>query len=247
MKKRTKKTLSVAGALSLRLLAATVFCGILFISMNMISTAFFSEPVGYQIFEIIDDKKQEPVGEPYYYKDSEKPVDADDLDLSENQELIVLRDVPQSTQRVFDVITQILMLVLLGLFPYNRLWEFGNRDDTNVRYRGQRPDKLRGLKVGLLAIVPFFAIWLCVFITQFIADPGLLGDVYRISHIGWWNIIDWVTLSGTAFTWWRMLILLPTYLFVPAVAAIAYTFGTRQFSIQEFITFKKKKSPDKDA
>lgn len=244
MKKRTKKTLSVAGTLALRLLGATVLCAILFISMNLVATAFFSEQIGYQIYQLNEKDEYKPMGEPYYYEPSEEPVDAEDLDLTDDQTIITLREVPQTTQVVIDIITQVMLLILLGIFPYHILWDFGNRDDTNVRYRGQRPDKLRGLKIGLLAVVPFVIVWVCLFVTQFITNPGILADIFRLSHAAWWPLIDLVTLEGKSFVWWRLLILLPTYLFVPAIASIAYSLGGRQFSIAEFITFKKKKEDE---
>ena len=49
MKKRTKKTLSVALKLFPRVLVGMILCAIMHVSMNVISVAFFSDIVGYQL------------------------------------------------------------------------------------------------------------------------------------------------------------------------------------------------------
>ena len=160
MNKRTKKTLSVAVKLFIRLLVATVLCAILYVSMNVITTAFLSDVVGYQVYEQNEDGEVSQVGEDYYYKAGEEHATAESLKLKDNQMMTSIRVVPAGKQTAMNVITQVLLLVLFGIFPYHILWAFGNRDDTNTRYRGQRTDSLRGFKVGLLATAPFALVWL---------------------------------------------------------------------------------------
>ena len=152
MKKRTTKTISIALKLFWRLLVAIVLCAILNVSMNVIGTAFFSDVVGYQIFEK-DANDTVNMIEEHYYAPGENPITPDDLDLNDNQAFSAIRVVGETTKSVLNVISQILMLIVLGIFPYHILWEFGNRDDTNVRYRGQRPDPWRGVRIGLLAMI----------------------------------------------------------------------------------------------
>jgi len=250
MKKRTKKTISVALKVFTRLLLATVLCAILYISMNVISTAFFSDVVGYQIYE--QNEAQEVIlAEEYYYQAGESIQTSETMDLADNQMFSAIRIVPDGTKRTMDVISQILMLIVFCVFPYHILWEFGNRDDTNVRYRGQRPDPMRGLKIGLLAMMPSVAFWVVLVISKYIsALHGYLG-FYRIIAFPYLPYTNWLVgdaASASVLPVWRMLLLLPMFLVVPAVCAVAYRMGGNQFSITEFLTFvKKKESADQDS
>ena len=248
MTKRTKKTVSVALKLFVRLLVAIILCAILNVSMNVIGTAFFSDVIGYQIFEQAKDGTSSIVEE-HYYKEGETPVTAEDLKLKENQMFSAIRKVKDSTQGAVDFVSQILMLIVLGVFPYHILWQFGNRDDTNVRYRGQKPDPWRGVRIGLLAMIPFAVMWLLLIVAKFgIITPNYL-QVYRLIAFPFMPYLNWLFGAAQSLTdvaLWRIFLLIPTLLFVPAVSGFAYKLGGRQFSISEFITFKKKAEPEND-
>lgn len=249
MKKRTKKTLQVALKVFVRLVLATVLCAILYVSMNVISTAFFSNVVGYQIYEQGEDEVV-TLAEEHYYEAGETIVTANDLDLADNQLFSAIRVVPDGTKSVMDIVSQVLMLILFCVFPYHILWEFGNRDDTNVRYRGQRPDPWRGAKIGLLAMVPTVLSWMVLITSKYISVlQGYLG-FYRITAFPYLPYTNW--LLGNASTaadveLWRLLLLMPLFLAVPITAAVAYRMGGNQFSIVEFLTFVKKKDATEDS
>lgn len=248
MKKRTKKTLEIALKLFTRVLVGMILCAIMHVSMNVISTAFFSDIVGYQVFEQAEDETVSQIEE-HYYAEGEEHQTEDSLGLKDNQMLTAIRVVPDSTKNVMNTISQILMLIVLGIFPYHILWEFGNRDDTNVRYRGQRPDPWRGVKIGLIAIAPFAAVWLTLFITNLFGPTGLMMDVFKISAFAFAPYTNWVlgAADGSAVTeWWRLLLLLPIYCFIPVVSGVSYRMGGRRFSLAEFITFKAKKNEDEE-
>ena len=248
MKKRTKKTISIALKLFWRLLVAIVLCAILNVSMNVIGTAFFSDVVGYQIFEK-DANDTVNMIEEHYYAPGENPITPDDLDLKDNQAFSAIRVVGETTKSVLNVISQILMLIVLGIFPYHILWEFGNRDDTNVRYRGQRPDPWRGVRIGLLAMIPFAVAWLLLLIAKLGILPPSYVQIYRILAFPFLPYVNWVLGSAQTLTEiavWRILLVIPTLLFVPAVGGVAYKLGGRQFSLSEFITFKKRENTQED-
>ena len=243
MKKRTKKTLSVATKVFTRLLLATVLCAILYISMNVISTAFFSDVVGYQIFEQ-DENQEVSMAVEYYYQPGDVIQTADTMDLADNQMFSAIRVVSDTTKRVMDVVSQILMLIVLGVFPYHILWEFGNRDDTNVRYRGQRPDPWRGVKIGLLSMMPFALSWALLMVSKFVSVLSGYLAIFRITafaYMPYINLILGNADSAVEVDTWRLLLLLPIFLVVPVICAVAYRMGGQQFSLAEFFTFVRKK------
>lgn len=242
MNKRAKKTLNMGVKLFLRLLAATILCAILYVSMNVITTVFFSDVVGYQVFEETADGNIVQVGDDYYYQPGEEHATAEKLKLNDNQVLTAIRVVPENKQAVMNVITQILLLILLGIFPYHILWAFGNRDDTNTRYRGQRTDSLRGIKVGLLAVSPYALIWLLFLISKLGVLPEVMMQAYRISAIPFYPYVNLILGSASTtqdVSWWQILAMAPALLFVPIVSGVSYRLGGNRFSFAEFITFKK--------
>lgn len=248
MKKRTKKSLSVGGKVFVRLLLAIVMCAILYISLSVISTGLLSDNVGYRVYEQAENEEVEMIEE-HYYTAEEEVLTADDLELKENQLFTAIRVVPEKTEKTVDVIAQILMLFLLSVFPYNVLWQFGSRDDVNVRYRGQKEDRLRGFKIGLVGIAPFALLWLLLFLSKFGLFPAGFIQIYRLFAFPFLPYVNWLFAGATeiaAIEVWRLLLLIPTLLVVPIVCAVAYRLGGSQFSLMEFITFAKKETKEQE-
>ncbi|MBR5524394.1 MAG: hypothetical protein IKU51_03915 [Clostridia bacterium] len=243
MKKRTKKTFGVGCKVFVRLLLALLMCAILYVSLSVISTGLLSESVGYRLYEQAEDESVDMIEEHYYTVD-EEVLTSDDFELKENQMFTAIRVVPEGTQKVVNVVSQILMLIILSLFPYNVLWQFGSRDDVNVRYRGQKEDRMRGVKIGLIGNAPFAFLWVLLLLSRFGLISGGFIQLYRFLAFPFLPYVNWILGSGTTVNdidLWRILLLLPTLLVVPLVCGVAYRMGGTQFSIIEFITFAKKK------
>lgn len=239
MKKRTKKTLSVSGKVFLRLILATVLCAIVYFSMLTIATAMFSDVIGYQIYD-----QETEVGTNYYFADGAVPKS--ELELPDTMVMTDLREVSPKTLGVFQVISQVLMLAILAIFPYHILWAFGNRDDTNVRYKGQRLDPYRGFRIGAFAIMPYVLMWLLLVVAKYGILPDGYAQVYRLANIFFMPYVNWVmpAASVQSTELWRLFALLPMYAYVPVVCGVAYRFGHKQFSIRERLVFAKKKSEE---
>ena len=249
MKKRTKKSISVATKVFTRVILGIVLCAILNVSMSFITVGILGNEVGYRVLE-----EQKSTGATRYvpeleyrYKDGETSAVREDLELIDNEEIAQVAEpiieAPATTKTIMNILSQVLMLIVLGIFPYHILWQFGNRDDTNVRYKGQRPDPWRGVKIGAIAMVPFAILWVVLVIANLVGWNGYF-QVYNLAHFPFIHYNSLVlgsfkTISDVAL--WRLPLLLPTLCFVPLVSGIAYRLGGNQFSISEFITFRKKK------
>lgn len=241
MSKRTKRTLSVSGKVLLRIVLASVLCAIIYLSMMTIGIGMnaFSHVVGYELHEEKEDGSIILV-EKHTYKDGEKHISKKDIE--DNQVLTEIRDFLPNVKPVFQTVSQIMMLIVLAIFPYHILWEFGNRDDTKVRYKGQRPDPCRGFRVGAFAMVPFALLWILLLAAKFGVLSNGYMQIYRLSHFAFMPYVQWVMPAGnlqdTAI--WQLLLLLPILLYIPIVCGVAYRMGHRQFSIREHLVFAKK-------
>lgn len=149
--------------------------------------------------------------------------------------------VPDSIVTTFQIISQILMLVLYAIFPYHVLWEFGNRDDTNVRYKGQRKDLWRGFRVGTFATIPYAILWLLLLLAKVGVVPHGFDQVYRLSHFPFLPYVNWVMPAGSLAETpvWQLFLLLPILLYLPVVCGVSYRMGHQQFSIREHLIFAK--------
>lgn len=239
MKKRTKKTLLIAGKVLLRVVLASVLCAILYFSMLTIATGLFSNVVGYQMYDVETETAQN-----YYFADG---VSQDDVPESTDEVVVTaLREVPKDTENTFHAISQIMMLIVMAIFPYHILWEFGNHDDTKVRYKGQRPDPLRGYRVGALASIPYFVLWVLLLLTKFGIMPEGYTLVYRIATIPFMPFVNWMTANGmlqdTAV--WQLFVLLLMVAYLPVVCGVSYQLGHNQFSIHEHLVFSKKETEE---
>lgn len=235
MKKRTKKTLAVSLKVFVRLLVCTLLCGLLYLSMEVIAWTMFSDVVGYQVYHVDED-----VRENFYFEDG---VAAEDKPEPTDKLLVVdLRDVKPSVLTTFRVLSQIMMLTILAIFPYHILWDLGNRDDTKVRYKGKKPDPFRGYRVGALASIPYAVMWVLLPVAKLGLLPAGYGEVYRLATIPFMPFTNWIMPSDqvneTAV--WRILVLAIALLFVPVVCGVSYQLGHRQFSLREHLVFAKK-------
>ena len=235
MKKRTKKTLAVAGKVLLRIVLATVLCAILYFSMLTIATGVFSDVNGYQVYDVTTEKSEN-----FYFADGASPEDKPE---STNDIIVTdLREVSDETLATFQVISQVMMLIVLAIFPYHILWEFGNQDDTKVRYKGQQLDVLRGYRVGAFASVPYLVLWVLLVLTKFGIMPDGYVLVYRLATFAFWPFVNWMTANGNlqACSIWQLLALLVTAVYITVVCGVSYQLGHKQFSIHEHLVFSKK-------
>ena len=245
MKKRTKRTLAVSGKVLLRLVLASILCVIMYLSMMFIATGMFSDVIGYQIHEEKENGDIVLVDE-HYYVAGEKHLTR--ADVEDDQALTELREVPQKTLMIFNILSQIMMLIVFAIFPYHILWEFGNRDDTKVRYKGQRPDPYRGFRVGALATIPHTILWALLLLVKGGLMPDGYVEIYRWVNIPYMPFINWITSNGdlrnTAL--WKLLLMLLMLLYIPIISGISYRMGHNQFSLREHLVFAKKKDPVDD-
>lgn len=241
MKKRTKKTLATAGKVLLRVLLASVLCAILYFSMLTIATGVFSDVVGYQVYNI-----EAESGEDFYFADGVSPEDKPES--TDEVMVIDLREVSADTQKTFDILSQIMMLIVLAIFPYHILWEFGNRDDTKVRYKGQKLDRMRGYRVGGFAAIPYLVLWALLMLTKFGVMPDGYTLVYRLATIPFMPFVNWVTANGNlqACSVWQLFALLLMAVYVVVVCGVSYQMGHQQFSIHEHLVFAKKSPGEED-
>jgi hypothetical protein len=148
---------------------------------------------------------------------------------------------PAGAESALVIISQTFMLILLVAMVYSKLWERGDKDNNRVNFNRMPEDKLRGLKVGLMAAIPSFAFYLLLVVSKL----GLITDkyfaLYRFLNISFMPIINRLAGAGVSssrdVSWVSFLVILLTLSVVPLAAHLAYILGYKQISISEKIIY----------
>lgn len=116
----------------------------------------------------------------------------------------------------------------------------GHRDRGYYERNNLKPDKLYGLKAGLIAIAPFY---LMTFVTIFMT-LGYLPDyfiIYRVLNSFFWPLISIIVKTDALdFTWYYFACFFLMQTVVPVVCHVSYTFGLNDFIVSDRLVYRKK-------
>ena len=136
-------------------------------------------------------------------------------------------------------ILEIIVLAILIAFLYSPMFLRGSKDRGYFERNNLRPDKLYGLKAGLVAGAPFLlmSVWLVLM------NSGVLPDsffVYRVLNPFFWPLISIVAPSAYAIdlSWWHLVLMFLLDLIIPFVCHFAYTVGYKGIFISDKILYK---------
>lgn len=131
------------------------------------------------------------------------------------------------------------MLIAFISAPLNNR---GHKDRGYYERNHLTPDKLYGLKAGLIAAAPFYLMTvLAIFMTL-----GFLPDyfiIYRLLNSFFWPLISIVvsTASVYDFTWYFYLVFFLMISVIPVSCHIAYTLGLKDIIVKDKILYQKDK------
>lgn len=142
---------------------------------------------------------------------------------------------------------QLLMFLAYSFPLYNTMWSLGNRDLNKFHFGHIERDRLRGLKLGVLGVIPIFAVSLVFAFSKFTNLFDFTG-VYRILNAHVWPLLNLVNLDLKGiFTWWQVILftLIPSILPI-AASAIGYVLGNYDFSPLQKLVYKSKEKKAQD-
>lgn len=223
-----------------RTVIVTIMSVIIYVSLLFLFNAFGTHSIGYQLYEKVEGGNPVAIGDPYYYKDGEGPVP--DIELEENQTYVILRsELEGGIKLAFDIISQAFMLILLLMLPYGIMKDRGEKDRNLTRFEDQGKDAWRGLRVGLIASAPSFALYVAMVATRFQAEPtARLVSLFRIANYPFTPILDWLMPVQPEITLLGAIGSLLLLMLVPGICALAYWFGYQHINPTERLIYKKK-------
>ncbi len=227
-----------SAALFLKIVVVMVMSFFLSISTSILCVAAFTDVAGYTAYGTKEGENNSTELYTYYYSEGE--------DLNEQKYVDEGYTITKSTfrseldgigKKVYSIGTQSIVIIILFAFIYTQLWKLGNKDHQNVKLGKIREDKLRGLKIGLLASAPQFISFLCL-----IFVPKFKTAIYMIVNYHYFMINDSIIgkvklASGLGITDYIYLFL--PFLIVPILTALSYIVGYKDISLSEKFVYKK--------
>lgn len=220
------------------LILVNVMCFFLTMSFNVITMAVFTEEIGYKIYETDKETEKQTEAYTHFFKDGEDK----NLKKYEDGEPIInkipIRTEPKKSAKItMEIITEIFCLLILIFFIYNDLRKIGARDINSVKYESHKEDKLKGLKIGLVAIAPSIILLIIALATPKFSTVlfGLL-NTYAYQLI--FSFSKGITYLADMAVW-KVCVIGLFLLIVPVVSAISYLFGYKSISIKEKLIYKK--------
>lgn len=217
---------------------------VLVVTFTMIGSNAFGKQIGYSMQGEIENDKGEiekTILYQYYYEDGEDLQKQKYID-----EGYELTEIPHKTTTFeWDLIAQICITVMMGVFVYNNMWNLGYKDNNLVRIGVKKENKLKGLAIGTITAMPsiillaLFVIGKNSFAKEFstatfsLLNPHLHRGIYLITGS------QAAYFSNLAF--WQIAAIFGLLLIIPLIAFVAYLLGYKSILVSEKLIYKKKK------
>lgn len=139
--------------------------------------------------------------------------------------------------RAIQIIAQLVgILIFLGMI-YINVWSIGDRDKNLVSFGRIEKDMLKGLKIGLIVMIPYMLLSIIPILVLLEITPDITF-IYRILNIYLVVMIN-SYMSTDAPSWSGVLITTSFFLTIPAVCTVSYILGYRRVSVMSNLVYSK--------
>lgn len=239
-----KEILKGGGKLFLKIAVTNFMCIFLVLSFSVISTAAFTENIGYIAYGTVDESAESEELYTYYYKDGDDTKKAEYEEKGYTISTASIRSELSKSGRIFFlVISQIFTFSLLCGFIYPNFWHSGTNDSNLVKFKHKNEDKLIGFKTGAIATIPNYLLLIYLIIAKFAALPSFSLTIYKFLNSSVYSFIEIIlggAFSVSELSLWRFILLFLLPLVIPAIAGVSYILGYKNISIGEKLVYKKK-------
>ena len=138
------------------------------------------------------------------------------------------------------IVLQLFCLVLYCPIVYMAAWSLGARDRNYVLYGHMKEDKLRGVKIGLIAIIPYFICALFLILAKAGVFPDFLV-LFRFIYCPFAVLLR-VFLPDylSDVTYWGILFSALTQLVCPITTEIGYWLGYHEISLYQKLIYQNR-------
>lgn len=235
-----REDIKIASKCSVRYYISAVFALFIWFSIMAISTMSFTVPNGYTAYNA----ETNEVLYHYYYEDGEDLQKAQYEAQGITVSTVELRSLIEGTTKiVIDTIAQLFSLLIFVMFIHKIMWRTGDSDANLSDFNHSTASKWRGAKIGALAVIPSFIVWLLVVLSKAGLINGNWYTVFRLMSFQSFTLVHTIfgnTASDiSTFSWIQIFLGLTVLLVLPIVSQISYFSGTKHFNLTEKLIYKK--------
>lgn len=235
-----ESNVKIAASISIRYYVAALITFFVYLSLTVVATGAFTEVNGYTAYS----EENNEVLYHYYYADGEDTKLAEYEAQGIKVSTVPLRSEVSGGAKIFTDLTGQLIggLVLIG-FIYSALYKLGDGDANLAQFNHKKLDKLRGFKIGLLAVVPSFAAWLIAVIAKAGVISGSWYSLFRFMSYQTFALVNAIFGQSTSTTdvisWGKLLLGLTVLAVPPIIAQICYMLGYKRINLTSMLFVKK--------
>lgn len=225
------------------LLIANILSFFLVISFNVISVVAFTEEIGYTAYGTMEGSEEQTELYTHYFADGDDTQKQGYEDAGYTVTTASIRSNPSRTINiVMKSVSGVFCLLMVAMLIYGEMWKNGDKDRTQVKYKGMKEKINKGFIVGLIATVPQFLFILVLTVLKSTAAKSFPMLIFAILNTYLYDFIYLIAGDVTLFgdlAFWQILIYLLFLVIVPIVCGVAYILGYKEFSIGEKLVYKK--------
>lgn len=241
-----KEILKCAVSLFGKLIMVNIMCFFLVISLSVLSTAVFTQNIGYTAYGTLEGSDESVKLYEHYTADGEDTLRADyeakGYTITESK---LRSEISGVGNAVFLTVSQLCCFMLLASFIYPKLWEMGTKDSNLVHFKHKNEDVFKGLKAGLAAVVPSVAVLLFLAVTSGGISSKFPIVIYKFANSSFYTFIHLIVGKATVFgelSFVSFILLFIISAIVPLISFIAYYLGYKNISVGEKFIYKKNKA-----
>ncbi len=227
----------------LRTFLAMFLTLVIYMSITFVVTGINYKALGYDVLYSEDGENFETVYTYMYTGD--EPEGWVDEKLAEymGKEGYYQQTIPnqlsESAMNTVSWVSQIIALVVWGALIYIVNWNVGNADADKNELGDAPLDKLRGLKAGLVAVIPFAVTYLILVAARLTNAFSWSVSLFKIFNYNCFAFNNMIITNGLGSISVSELICLALVLVpLPFFAAFGYSMGVRHTILKEKIVYK---------
>lgn len=238
MKEILSKSLKLYG----KCIVGSIMCFILVITLNVLETSFFTDVVGYKAYGAKENNEKVELYT-HYFKDGDDTKKQEYIDKGYSiSEIDIRSDINKNTARIWNIVSQIFLIFMMGVFVYNELWNLGFKDTNAVRIGQKKENKFKGLQIGILSTVPSIILLTVLVIGKSTFAKSVSIAFYAFLNPYLYEAIITVTNGGgyiSSLELWQIVVFYALLLIIPLIAYIAYVLGYKSILVSEKLIYKK--------